>query len=64
MHVYLRHPVHGTKVAISDFEVEADERNGWVRYEPVSDPAATPAPPEANVLEIKRRRRVPAPAEV
>ena len=32
MVIYLRHPVHGTKVAISDLEAKADEKNGWIRY--------------------------------
>jgi len=34
MHIYLKHPVHGTKVAISDAEAAYDESNGWVRYNP------------------------------
>jgi hypothetical protein len=34
MHIYLSHPVHGAKVAISDMEVEYDEGNGWMRYNP------------------------------
>jgi hypothetical protein len=34
MHIYLKHPVHGTKVAISDAEAAYDEQNGWVRYNP------------------------------
>ena len=32
MHIYLIHPVHGTKVACSDMEAEFDEQNGWERY--------------------------------
>jgi hypothetical protein len=32
--IYLIHPIHGTKVAISDMEVEYDECNGWIRYNP------------------------------
>ena len=32
--IYLKHPIHGTKVAISDMEVEYDECNGWMRYNP------------------------------
>jgi hypothetical protein len=32
--IYLKHPVHGAKVAISDLEVEYDEGNGWMRYNP------------------------------
>ena len=67
MHIYLKHPVHGTKVAVSTPEAEADEQNGWVRYD-----IDTPSAPEesedaapANELEVKRRRgRPPAqPAE-
>lgn len=30
--IYLKHPVHGTKVATMDLEAEADEKCGWVRY--------------------------------
>jgi len=39
-----------------DLEAEADEQNGWIRYNP-----DTPSEPEAapvNVLEVKRRRKV------
>jgi hypothetical protein len=32
MVIYLKHPVHGTKVAICSLEAEADEKNGWMRY--------------------------------
>ena len=31
--IYMRHDVHGTKVACSDDEAKADEKNGWKRYE-------------------------------
>lgn len=51
MNVKLYHPVHGTKIAIAEAEVEADLRNGWVRYTP-----GEPEPP-VNELEAKRRRR-------
>ena len=30
--IYLTHPVHGAKVATMDIEAEADEKNGWIRY--------------------------------
>ena len=33
MVIYLRHPVHGTKVAIAEAEAEADVKNGWERYD-------------------------------
>ena len=46
-----------------DSEAEADEQNGWERYNP-----ATPSAPEAvsevaapeNVLGVKRRRKEPS----
>jgi len=56
MHIYLRHPKHGTKVAISDMEAAADEQNGWVRYTPGTPSAIDDAAPE-NGLAVKRRRR-------
>ena len=46
MHIYLSHPVHGTKVACSDMEAEYDEQNGWERYN-VDTPAI-----EAEVVEV------------
>lgn len=33
MVIYLRHAVHGNKVACSEDEAKADEKNGWTRYE-------------------------------
>ena len=64
--IYLRHPVHGTKVATMDQEAESDEQNGWVRYthdtpsisvevETVEKSAEVAAP--VNTLEVKRRRK-------
>jgi hypothetical protein len=43
--IYLKHPVHGHKVACSDMEADFDEQNGWERYN-----VATPAI-EAEVVE-------------
>ncbi len=34
MHIYLEHPRHGQKVAISEQEAIHDERSGWTRYSP------------------------------
>jgi hypothetical protein len=55
MIIYLEHPVHGAKVATMDLEAEADEKNGWTRYNPdtLSEPEVAPV----NVLEVKRRRK-------
>jgi hypothetical protein len=60
MHIYLKHPVHGAKVAIAEQEALGDEANGWVRYEPVAPSAPAPAPLESapeKVNNLKRRRR-------
>ena len=32
--IYLKHKTHGSKVAISDEEAQADEKRGWERFEP------------------------------
>ena len=66
MTIYLRHPIHGAKVATMDLEAEFDEKNGWVRYtldtpsisvevETVEESAEIAAP--VNTLEVKRRRK-------
>jgi hypothetical protein len=55
MVIYLKHPIHGAKVATMELEAEADEKNGWVRYT-LDTPNELAAP--VNVLEVKRRRKV------
>lgn len=63
--IYLKHFIHGTKIATMEAEAVADEQNGWTRYNP-----ATPSAPEeeaapVNVLGTKRkytRRTVDEPA--
>ena len=62
MTIYLRHAVHGTKVATMAMEAEFDEQNGWERYNP-DTPSAPEAAAPVNELEPKRRRSRP-PAEV
>jgi hypothetical protein len=65
MHYYLRHPVHGTKVAISEMEVTLDSENGWEEYDPLDDVetptsakvSASENPPVENALKAPRRRR-------
>jgi hypothetical protein len=32
--IYLKHPIHGAKVATMELEAKCDEQNGWVRYNP------------------------------
>jgi len=35
---YMKHPKHGTKVAIQEEEVEHDKKRGWVEYDPNEKP--------------------------
>jgi hypothetical protein len=50
--IYLSHPVHGRKVATMDLEAEADEKNGWTRYNPNTPSDCEDA---ANSLVVKRK---------
>jgi hypothetical protein len=34
--IYLRHPQHGAKVAISEHEAAQDEMFGWERFDPTA----------------------------
>ena len=63
--IYLSHPIHGAKVAISDMEADNDEANGWVRFDPTAPvvEAVAEAQEEAPapvVNELPRRRGRPA----
>lgn len=58
MTIYLRHPVHGTKVATMAMEAEFDEQNGWERYN-LDTPSAPEEAAPANELDVKRRRGRP-----
>jgi len=55
MNIYLKHPVHGRKVATMELEAEHDEQHGWTRYT-LDTPQVSEAAP-VNALEVKRRRR-------
>ena len=50
MNIYLKHSLHGQKVATMELEAEEDEKNGWVRYT-LDTPEAEP------VNELKRKRK-------
>jgi len=60
--IYLKHPIHGTKVATMEAEAEYDESNGWQRYEldtqpePVAEVEEVIAAP-VNTLEKRTRRK-------
>lgn len=70
--IYLKHPVHGTKVATMDAEANADVANGWRVYNPVNhvteveeveviskeDQVLGEEAEVAPPVEVKRRRKV------
>lgn len=58
--IHLRHPNHGEKVAYLEAEAVADERNGWVRFNPQEkqDVVREEEAPEASE-EMKPRRGRP-----
>ena len=64
--IYMIHPVHGAKVAISDHEADYDEMHGWMRYNPET-PEAAADEDDAEVVnemaEPKRRGRPRAKQE-
>ena len=53
--IYLRHPIHGAKVACSDMEANFDMSHGWEVFDPTV-PADPPAL-EPVVNELPRRGR-------
>jgi hypothetical protein len=61
--IYLKHPIHGTKVATMDAEAEYDEAQGWERYELVTQPEIVDEMVEeliaapVNTLEKRTRRK-------
>jgi len=67
MVIYMIHPTHGAKVAISEQEAIYDESHGWMRYDlPTPAPAAVEDEPKEAVNEMavpKRRGRPRAQQE-
>lgn len=61
MIIYLKHPVHGTKVAVLEMEAEADEQNGWLRYtlDQTEPDFQEGNMPEIELSQIKKRGRPP-----
>lgn len=55
MNIYLKHPVHGTKVAVLEAEAAADKLNGWEEF----DPTPTVEESDADVTDKPRRGRPP-----
>ena len=60
--IYMKHPVHGAKVATAPEEAAQDRRNGWMEFDPsVAQPAQAPSSDEQetpilNALPIRRGR--------
>jgi hypothetical protein len=65
--IFLRHPKHGAKVAISWNEAQEDMQHGWEEFDP-SDPDDSESPASAempasvdsdtpNALRARRRRK-------
>ena len=42
--IYLQHPKHGAKVAISQQEADNDMQNGWEEFDPTEAVNESPAP--------------------
>ena len=55
--IYMVHPVHGAKVAISEHEAIYDEMHGWERYNPETPDAAADDGEPANGMAPTRRAR-------
>ncbi len=59
--IYLKHPIHGAKIATMELEAEYDEQNGWVRYNPDEPEQEDELPAflqeSVNELEPARRGR-------
>ena len=61
MHIYLKHPTHGTKIATLEMEAAFDEEHGWVRYNPhdIEEIEEEQQEVVVNQLQAKRRGRPP-----
>ena len=64
--IYLKHPIHGAKVAASDIEAQMDRANGWEEFDPTAPAAPAPLEPAqtvaiaeepVNSLAVEPRRR-------
>ena len=57
--IYMRHPIHGAKVATMEAEANFDEQNGWERYTLDTPSVSEPDTPEeaAPANELSRRGR-------
>jgi hypothetical protein len=56
MNIYLKHPVHGTKVATMELEAIYDEKLGWVRYTVSTSSVEPEESAPVNALEVIKRK--------
>ena len=49
--IYLRHPLHGSKVACGEQEAEYDRGNGWVDYDPTAPAVPSFLAPSSDIPE-------------
>jgi len=62
--IYLKHPIHGAKVAISQAEADNDKENGWEEFDPTVSALTSVELTEdvdatINALQPRRRGRRP-----
>jgi len=55
--IYLRHERHGVKIATLEMEAEADEENGWERFDPNDDDSVRSDLRSPETTGRPRRRR-------
>lgn len=60
--IYLTHPIHGAKVAVSESEANYDELSNWTRYTP-GTPVEAVASDAGEEAAPKRRGRPRAKQE-
>jgi len=56
---YMRHFIHGTKVACSEIEVEHDKSHGWVQFDPSASPDLSIEDEPVNTLVKRPYNRKP-----
>ena len=44
MMIYLKHPIHGVKIASLEAEAKFDESKGWTRFDPSAPVSPSPDP--------------------
>lgn len=55
--IYMKHPVHGTKVCTSEQEQKYDETNGWTKFDVNAlETTAAAAPEDIHDIEELRRK--------